>query len=280
MDLKCHPWASYRESAGQKGRHAIDEWSPDIIIAIDDDAQRYVARHYLNRPDLKIVHAGINGDPAACGYDKANNVTGILERKQLTAVRDAIHGSNLTRTKESSGGLRLMHLGDQSSSVGDDDTFIRNFDWAPLSYSGSRLVKTFDEWQQEVLDAPQRADILLLTNYRQLIRSASDPVLVPPAEVVEWTESNSKLPLIGTNGFYVEDGGMLAIGTSGFEQGEVAAGMAARLLETAAEAKDLPQESTRQFVVFMRAKALDAHGFELPKIYESFARALDHYYEN
>lgn len=285
MDLKRHPSQAKRDEAGAFARRLIDQWVPKILIAIDDDAQAYAARFYNNSPNILIVFAGINGDAAAYGYDKTSNVTGIVERKQLTAIRDAIQNSNLGATvlssKRKNGDelLRLMHLSDQSGSVEDDDRFIRNFDWLPLLFTGSRLVNTYAAWQAAVLSAPNRADVVLLTNYRLLARSSSDPTLVPAAEVVAWTQANSLLPLIGANSFFVEDGGMLAIGTSGFEQGEVAANMAVRLMDGHTKPTDIAQTETRQFVVSMRAKALAAHKLTLPKMYELAARAEGHYYE-
>ena len=285
MDLKRYPSQTQREAAGVVARALIDQWAPKILVAIDDDAQGYAARYYINRADIKIVFAGINGDAGAYGYDKTTNVTGILERKQLTAIRDAIQSSNLSATvlsskpKNDEEFLRLMHLSDQSGSVEDDDRFIRNFDWQPLLFTGSRMVNTFAEWQAAVFSAQTRADVILLTNYRLLARSSKDPTLVPPADVVRWTQANSRLPLIGANSFFVEDGGMLAIGTSGFEQGEVAASMAVRLMDGHTKPTDIAQTETRQYVVSIRAKALAAHKLTLPKSYESAARAEGRYYE-
>lgn len=273
MDLKRHPWPSFREAAGQRARRAIDNWQPDIVIAIDDDAQRYAAKHYVGRTDLRIVFAGINGDVEPYGYGDAGNVTGILERKPLAAIRDALRQSSLGARP-----LRLRHLGDQSRSVAEDDKLLQAFDWAPYRLLPSRLVGSFPEWQAAVRAAQGEVDALLLSNYRQLARSADDKTLVPPEEVVRWTEANTQLPLIGMNGFYVEDGGMLAIGTSGYEQGEAAARYAERLL-TGAAAADLPVSASRQYVVFMRASAMAAHGLELPDVYEAFARGLNHYFD-
>ncbi len=286
MDLKRQPTQASRDEAGINARKVIDQWSPEILIAVDDDAQNYAARFYINRTNIKIVFAGINGEPSAYDYDKANNVTGILERKPLTAIREAIQFSNLSATlqakakKNSDGMVRLMHLGDQSSSVEDDDRFIRDFDWQPLLFTGSRLVTTFAEWQAVVIAAPSRADIVLISNYRRLARSSTDSSLVPPDEVVRWTQANSRLPLLGANSFFVEDGGMLAIGTSGVEQGKVAADMAARLLDGHTKIADIAQTETHQFVVFMRAQSLATHKLTLPEVYESSARAMGHYYED
>jgi len=53
---------------------------PDVLIAVDDNAQKYAAKYFVNHPRIKIVFSGINGSVQPYGYDTANNVTGILER--------------------------------------------------------------------------------------------------------------------------------------------------------------------------------------------------------
>ena len=68
----------------------IDETQPDIILAVDDDAQNYVARYYINHPHIRVVFAGVNNDPAEYGFDRASNVSGILERLPIDALKETL----------------------------------------------------------------------------------------------------------------------------------------------------------------------------------------------
>lgn len=277
MDTKRHPWPRFQENAGILARNTIDNWKPDLIIAGDDDAQEYAAKYYADDPQVRIVFLGINGQIEAYGYDKLRRkVTGILERKQLNGVRQLLldygRRNGITKT------LRLVHIGDSSHSVAQDDEFIRNFDWAPIKLVDTRLVSTFDEWQQAVGEVQHDADFILTTNYRKLSVSTSSQTLTAPGNVVHWSEAHSAIPLIGTNGFFVEDGGMIAIATSPYEQGEVAARMALDILEKRMTPDQIPVASTRQFIVSMRGERVKARGFVLPDIYESFARSTNNYF--
>lgn len=274
MDTKRHPTPEFKTTAGLRARRQIESWQPDVIIAVDDDAQEYAARYYVNHPRIRIVFAGVNGEVEPYGYGGASNVTGILERKQLQGVKEAIRSIAALRGS----GLRVVHLGDSSGSVKKDEKFIRAFEWAPLELVDSRLLQNFEDWQEAVRWANDHADFVITTNYRQLARSATDRKLVPPEEVVAWTEQNARLPLVGTNNFFVEDGGMLAIGTSPYEQGEVAAQMAVSIIDEGRRPADIPVQSTRQFVVFTRDSALVAHGIVLPDVYNAFARATNNRY--
>lgn len=273
MDLKRHPWPQAKENAGVAARAAVEGWRPDVLIAVDDDAQEYVAKHYVNDPRIKIVFAGINGSIEPYGYDKADNVTGILERLPLAAVREALLQMNLPHRP-----LRLLEVSDTSKTVREDHAWIDAFDWRPVRYLGGKFARTFEEWQRIVTEAAGQADVLMTTNYRMLSRSEEDKRLVPPEEVVAWTERHSSLPVVGLNGFFVEDGGMLAIARSPFEQGETAARQALEIALRGRAPVSLPVETGSQFVVWMRSCAMDKHGLRLPELYEAFARATNAYY--
>ena len=207
----------------------------------------------------------------------ALNVTGVLERKQVVAVRQAIFDTGI---KGPGGGPpRILLIGDSSESVKSDMEHMSHFDWKPIELVGVKLAATYDGWQRLIREADGQADVIITTNYRKLTRSKGSRELVPAAEIVSWTEANSKIPLIGTNGFFVEDGGMMAIGTSGYEQGEVAAKMAVQIVDSGVSPKSIPIASTTQFVVYLRPPLLKQHDIKLPPLYESFARATDNYLE-
>ena len=175
---------SLRRAAVQ-ARNAIERWKPDIIIATDNLAQDLVMRDYVNHNDIEIVFAGINGPISAFAYDTARNVTGILEDRSLLPARDAILALRPLGEPEppwdGSRSIRLRYLLDNSSSVRADQPKIDGFDWAPLDYVGSTSVQSYPDWQAEVLDSAEIADVLIVTNYRQLHRSDADSPFVPRA---------------------------------------------------------------------------------------------------
>lgn len=277
MDTKRHPSAADKIKAGIAARHMINQWQPDVILAIDDDAQEYAAKHYVNHNKIKIVFAGINGEMEPYGYQGAGNITGILERKKLHALKEALLYA--FHNKKMTGNIRLLYMGDNSKSVQSDEIFVKSFNWSPAKLVDSKLVDTFDEWKDAVRLSDRIADVIIVENYRKLKRNKNSEELVPPKEVIKWTEENSSLPIIGTNGFFVEDGGMLSVATSPYEQGEVAAAMAVEILENKKEPDRIPITSTKQVVIFMRESQMKSHNFVLPEIYEDFARATNNFYK-
>ena len=277
MDTMRHHTPEFMEKVGMAVRHMIDKAPPDIIIAVDDEAQQYVTRYYLDHPGIKIVFAGVVKEPQDYGFDHASNVTGILEREPLDALKETLliaaqrNGIKLP--------LRIQIIGDRSEPVMVTEKFSRNYNWAPLLLQDSKLVNTYDEWQQAVLESAGKTDFLITSNYRTIARSKSDPTLVPASELVDWTESHSKAPVIGTNEFFAEDGGMLAIGISPYEQGEVAARLASEIIDHGITPNRLPITISHQFTVAMHGPAIRKRHFDLPQIYEAAARAGNEYSE-
>jgi ABC-type uncharacterized transport system substrate-binding protein len=276
MDTKRHPFADYRTGAGIAARRFIEQMQPDVIVAVDDDAQQYAARHFIDHPKMKIVFAAINNNASDYGFDKATNATGILERIPLTAIRETfLIAENFKALNRP---VRLALLADNSESVSGDIKQFQGFKWDPVQLASITRVSTWPDWQAAVRDLGDKADVIMVTGYRRLTRSATDKSLVPPHEVVHWTEQHSKAPVISGNGFFTEEGGMLAVGASPYEQGEIAAAMALDIVLNGKDPKELPVTSSNQFIVTMNGGRMKVRGFVLPKVYEAAARTGDKYY--
>jgi len=276
MDTKRHPSAEFKNSAGIAARNVIKSTQPDVVIAIDDDAQKYAVQYFKNDPHIKIVFAGINNELEDYGYEKANNVTGILERLPLVAMRETL--LSVSNFKQLDHPIRIAFLGDQSATVTGDAKQVGNFNWSPHQLIAVTQVNTFDQWQAAIKHLEHQADIILVTGYRGLSRTDTDLKLVPPREVVEWTEQHSVVPVFSGNGFYTEDGGMLAIGTSPYEQGEIAAEKTLAIILDRKLPSALPIMVSQQFIVTMSGSKMAARHFELPHVYEAAARTGDKYY--
>jgi ABC-type uncharacterized transport system substrate-binding protein len=276
MDTKNHPDENFKQRAGKLALHEIKTFRPDLIIAIDDDAQQYAAKYYANDPNTNILFAGIDDSVEQYGYNQASNVTGIYERKPFDSLREA-----LVQMRARDGrplGKRLVFLGDHSSANSGDLEKITALDWSPFTLAYTKQVDTLAEWKSAITEASSKADWIIVMNYRNLLQDAQGVEFVPHAEVMKWTEAASKIPLVGIGGYMVEDGGMLAIGSSGFEQGDVAGRMAVDILDNGALPKNIPQVMPRQYLVYMRASEMQKRRLVLPDIYEAFSRASNNYY--
>ena len=83
LGLERFPLEDERQDAATQARRAIEQLRPHVVLAVDDEAQAYVARHYAvpagsaqaADPSMRIVYAAIDGEPSSYGYDNASNVT-------------------------------------------------------------------------------------------------------------------------------------------------------------------------------------------------------------
>jgi ABC-type uncharacterized transport system substrate-binding protein len=82
MDTKRLSATESKERKGLEARALIESWKPDLVYSTDDDAQEYVARHYVNAK-IPFVFSGVNNQPAAYGFAGSSNVTGVLEQEHF-----------------------------------------------------------------------------------------------------------------------------------------------------------------------------------------------------
>jgi ABC-type uncharacterized transport system substrate-binding protein len=276
MDTKRNPDQEYKTSAGIAARRTIEKMHPDVVIAFDDDAQAFATRHFIDHPKIKIIFSGVNNQAEDYGFDQASNVTGVLERLPLAALRETFLSATNLQFKDRP--IRIAMLGDTSETVKGDAKQVGAFNWNPIKLSEISLVDTWPEWQAAVAKLGEQVDVILLTNYRKIARSSTDLSLVSAYELVSWTEAHSKVPVVSANGFFAEEGGMLAIGTSPYEQGTAAAEMALKMIQKGFDFKQTPIIESTQFIVTMSASKMQAREFVLPMVYEAAARADNKFY--
>ncbi|MBP7867976.1 MAG: hypothetical protein KA419_18765 [Acidobacteria bacterium] len=273
LDTKRHPDEAFKRRAGLAACELIDDWDPDVVIAVDDNAQEMVARKYIDVPGLSIVFCGVNANPADYGYDRAANVTGILEHVPIAPVKEGLQEVFSPRW------TRIRHLSDASETSRFVRQELQGYDWSPFTFDGSVLCETFDDWKKALREAEAAGDLVFVTHYQTVRYGRTGDAIVPPRELVLWTLANSRVPVIGGFGFFVEDGGALAFAVSPFEQGEESARMALDILSGRSRPREIPVRPSRQLVVSAREAVLERYGIRLPVILEAFARATGTYHE-
>lgn len=286
MDTKRFPSLSDKQKAAKSALELIKNWDPEILVAFDDDAQKFVATRFINKKNISIVYGGVNNDLSLYNYDEANNVYGISERLQLDAFKSAL--SDLKILGDKGKGLKIAHLSDQSIFSNNLTNQVRNYDWYPHILVSSTECHSFNEWKIAVEKAAASADLLFITNYHTLNGQLSETkynqkirqITVPPKEVISWTLSNTALPLVGAYGFLVEDGGTLSMGISPFEQGDTAASFTLRLIEDEFIPKSIRYVVGQHVLVFMNQNRMSNWGWDLPQLYSSFADATGNYFRD
>ncbi len=274
MDVNRSARKEQLECAAQEVRDVMSFFQPNLVVLVDDIAQRYVGKGMALLQKTPLVFAGVKGDIADYGYERQGaKVTGVLERIPLPEVKRALKYFHRGVPAKK---VELYVLGDTSFSSKSDVQFLKKFSWGPYQVKKVYLMRSFAEWQKtiELLNAKKNAIILLL-DYSGVQGAKGN---VSSSQMMAWLLHKSKLPILGTNSGSVSEGCGLAIGASAVEQGELAALQALQVIRGTHQPKDIPIARNSLFLAYINKKVLDRYKVRLPYVYTSLARLGNHCY--
>jgi len=219
MDTKRKTDEQWRERAGELAVRKVDQFNPDVVIAVDDNAQQYFATKYVGS-SLPIIFCGVNADPSKYGYP-ASNVTGIIERPHFNGTVEYIN--------------ELLPVHRIAILSSDDPTSLAAHSFMKQEYHDFEVVEfrlegEFDMWKNAVRELCNEVDALGIYMYHTIKADGSKESL-DPAEVMKWTVDNATVPTLGFFDFGIEDGLMMGIVESGEEHGMKAAHYALEVLK-------------------------------------------------
>ncbi len=219
MDTKRRSDEASKIAAGKKAAEMVTEWKPDVVIASDDNAQKYFASSYAGQATPQVVFCGVNGDANDYGYP-ASNVTGVLERPYF---EETLKFLAMLRP----GFRRISLISEDSLTAMLASRYMRTTN-PSFEVRSSTMCNSFEEWQIAVKNAQDNADAIGINAYHSLKRAGTDES-VPPDEVIRWTLANSRVPVVGFLDFAIEDGALCGMVESPEEQG-LRAGQLARMI--------------------------------------------------
>ncbi|MEW5957340.1 MAG: ABC transporter substrate binding protein [Chloroflexota bacterium] len=151
MDTKQNPEEEFARQAGIQAKAEIEVFKPDIVIASEDNAQKYLVVPYLKGMDLPVVFTGVNWNASIYGYP-ASNVTGMLEVELPVQLIEHLniyaHGNRI-------GFLTIDTETERKVAQIYNEQFFKG---ALKVY----FVKTSDEFKQKFLDVQSEVDILIV----------------------------------------------------------------------------------------------------------------------
>ncbi|RPH39540.1 MAG: hypothetical protein EHM86_07425, partial [Desulfobulbaceae bacterium] len=212
MDTKRNDSEAYGRQAGIDAMAQIKVFQPDVVIASDDNAQKYLVVPFLRNTDMPVVFCGVNWDASVYGYP-APNVTGMVEVDLTNEMQR--HMRAYAR------GNRIGYLsGDVETERKIVDIYNRRFfNGAMKSY----LVDSMASFKEAFLKAQQEVDMLYVYNYtgiRDWDRLEAELFLA----------RNTRIPTGSHNGF-MSPFVVFVAAKSLQEHGEYAAWTAIRILQ-------------------------------------------------
>lgn len=236
LDAK-HKDATQLKAAAKEAIDLIETWKPDLVYTNDDVAQAEVSVKFINSK-VPFVYSGVNKEHADYGFDKAANMTGVLEREHFAGTL------GLLREIKPAPHLRLAIVLD------DDPTWVgvagriraelaRRSDVEVVQWL---QPKTFDEYKAAITALQGKVDAVGLLGIFRFTKA--DGKFADYEEVLHWTADNSKLIDFSFWDTRVERGTLLAVTVSGIEQGRLAGRMARRILVDKVSPASIPPEPT------------------------------------
>ncbi len=251
------------EEAAAEAHRAIGRVNPDVLIAVDDEANSLVARDYVGRASPRILYVSLDRPPSEYDYVGAPNVSGIAEQLPWTAIRDAV-------TQLYPGPKRTVALIGVDTATGRAEMAqAHEFDWGPVTLGGTALVSTAGEWR-DFVGRSAAADVLLVLSTQDLPDTGG--VVLTAADVSRWTQDHAVPLPIGTQVDFVEAGGALSFAPPPDDFGQRAIGLALDWLDDRDTPGPPPPVQSSHFEVALRQGRLAERGITVPPIYIEAAR--------
>jgi ABC-type uncharacterized transport system substrate-binding protein len=226
MDTKRQSSEEWKLKVAQQAMEKITSWKPDVVIATDDNAQKYVVAK-MKDSGVNFVFLGVNADPRSYGYVKSlekpgGTITGSIERERFV---DSV--KLLQRLKPNVKKIAIV-CDDGATGVPVLERVLALAPTMGIEVVASRMIGNFTEWKEYIMDIQDKADALLVVVYHTLKDDTGKPV--HEDAVLNWTIQNSKLPDIGFWSWAVEGGLLCSEAISGYQQGHYASTVAAYVL--------------------------------------------------
>lgn len=247
MDGKRDGSPDFARQKAIEARALIDSWKPDVVIAADDNASKYLVMPHLKDAAVPVVFCGINWTAEPYGYPYAN-ATGMIEIGPI----DPLVGQVLAMVPEARQGIFLS---------ADELTQTKEVDLSQKAYGRHGVtirhmpVPSMSEWEKGYVAAQEQADFVILGNN---------------SGINDWDDERARKWVLTTAKKFtvsyldwMAPYAMLTMAKIAYEQGEWA-GKTALLILQGAKPTDIPIVANRRWNMFVNPALLARGGFVLP----------------
>jgi ABC-type uncharacterized transport system substrate-binding protein len=253
MDTKRNGSEDYKKNAAQKVREVIAEFRPEVVIASDDNASKYVIMPYYKDARLPFVFCGVNYSADDYGFP-FSNVTGMLELPPaIKLIYSMKHFTRITK---------VGYLASDTLTERKDGAYTKRDVREDFVES---YVKTFSQWKSEFLRLQDEADVLIIGNNGGIKgwddnaarRFAEDNTRIVTGCLLDWL---APLAFIGAT-------------RSATEQGHYAANVALRILDGTSPSS-IPITGNVQANIIINMKIAQKLGKKVPNSFKKIAAKI------
>lgn len=243
MDTKRNKSEAFKQEAALKARELISTWKPDVVIASDDNASKYLISPCYRGMELPFVFCGLNWDATVYGFP-AKNITGMIE---VALYQETI--DNLARFAK---GKRVGYLASDTVSERKE---LKNISKRFNLKFNVHFAHTFADLKQGLLDLQKNSDMIIL---RECLSVKGFNHL----DMINFVRENATVP-IGTTLRYLKHYALLTFANIGEEQGEYAAKTALAILD--GQSPDtIPVVANKKAKIYLNMPLAKAMGIKFP----------------
>jgi len=211
MDTKRKKTDEDKKAAAQEAKAVIESFKPDVVIAADDNATKYLLMPSYKNASLPFVFCGLNWDASGYGLPYSN-ATGMVEVSLIEPL--------LNNMKGYAKGSKIGYLSSNVlSSTKEAEYYGRLFN---IKFDEEKHVGTFADWKAAFKSMHATMDMVVIGN-QSGINDWDE------AEAVAWAQANTKV-VSGTVYDFLAPFSMLGITKVAEEQGFWAAKTALQIL--------------------------------------------------
>ncbi|HIP52963.1 MAG TPA: hypothetical protein EYH03_03000 [Chromatiales bacterium] len=246
MDTKRHKSTAYKKEAALKAKALIDSWKPDVVIAADDNAARYLIQPYFKGHTTPFVFCGVNWTVEEYGFPY-HNVTGIVEVAPLQPLLERA-------ISLSPNAKRVLYIGADTLTEHKNYSRFKDISSTLNIVVDKRLVKDLGAWIEAYGEGSQYDFLILGSN----------------AGINDWNDQAALKAILSksqkvsaTNHKWMMPFSMLGLTKIPEEQGEWAGQVALEILN-GAHPSEIPIVANRRWDLWLNAELLDAAGLSMP----------------
>lgn len=247
MDTKRHPDEVFGKQKALEAKELINTWKPDVVLAIDDNASRYLVKPHFKDSSVPFVFSGVDWTVKEYGYPYSN-ATGMIEVMPFMHMAKHIKRIN----PETKRGIFIRP--DRYSAV-------KVFNHANTIYRQhgieliDAVITTIDEFERVYLEA-QSYDFIHFTN-NAAIEGWND-------ERVEQFVLQNTQTLVVSSSSWLLNYSMLTFTQDISEQGSYAAEIAIKILQ-GHNPSDFPIVPNRKWNIYINKKLIEKSKIRLPE---------------
>ncbi|MCF8084601.1 MAG: hypothetical protein K9M96_16060 [Deltaproteobacteria bacterium] len=255
MDTKRNKDDAFKKTAAKEAKAAIEVFKPDVIIAADDNASKFLIMPYFKNVDVPVVFCGVNWDATVYGYPY-QNATGMVEVTPIPQILEQ---------------LRPFAKGDRIGMIGPDiitahkeaDNYRKVFGYELTEY----YATDFEDWKKGFAELQDQVDMLIVDSDGGLYSDHTD-------EMKAFVEANTKIPT-GAAYDFMASYALMTYGKLAQEQGAWSASTALKILDGDSPA-DIPLIKNKEGTLIINVRIAKNMGAEIPfEILESADKIIE-----